>query len=102
MPLLEVLDARLPTLGFLRREKPERHHNQAVADLALMSRSAIETADMSAALAFNGVSLKAVAILDIRTENLLVGKDADGFHIIGVKRKGTFIIKARLGYVDSM
>ena len=57
---------------------------------------------MCAALAFNGVGLKAIAILDIGTKNLLVGENADRFHIIRVKRKRAFIIEARLGYVDSV
>jgi ABC-type branched-subunit amino acid transport system ATPase component len=52
---------------------------------------------LRAALTGNGVGFKAVAVLDVGAQNLLVGKNADRLHIVGIERERALVIKTRLG-----
>ena len=57
---------------------------------------------MAAALAGDRVRLEAIAVLDVRAEDLLERQDADRLHVIRIKRQRTLVIETRLGHADAM
>ena len=79
-----MLDERTEAFGFFARHLRERHHDEPVADLALVGRSSIKTADVASALAGDGVGFKAVTVLDVGAQNLLVRKNPYSLHVVGI------------------
>lgn len=89
---LEMLYPRNPAAGFFFTHAGETHHDQTIADRALMSCRAVKTTDMSSALPSNRISFKTITVLNVGTENLLVRKNPNRLHVIGIKRKRPLVI----------
>ena len=97
-----MLYLRRPAGRLGLRHLRKAHDDEAVADLALVRRRAVEAADMATARAGDGIRLEAVAVLDVRTENLLVGANADGLHVVRIERERTLVVEARLRNPDAV
>src|SRR5574344_4458 len=99
---LEMLDLRDPALRLFGRHPRKAHHDQPVADLALVGGRAVEAADVAAALADDGVDLEAVAVLDVRAEDLLVGNEPHRLHVVRIQRQRSLVVEARVRDPDPM
>lgn len=93
---VEPNDFGLVSEGLLGVDLGKGHHNEAVADLSHVGGGAIEAGDTGTAGPGDGIRLKALPIVEIGHQNLLVGDDANGIHEILINRQGAKVFKIRL------
>ena len=83
--------------GFLLGHLHETHHYQPVADLALVSGRAVETAHSASAPACDRVGFKTVSVLHVGSVNFLVLDYSHRLHVVRIERERTFVIKTGFG-----
>lgn len=75
----------------------EGHDDEFITHLSFSCRSAIQTNDAGASLAFDDVSFEAFAIVVVDNEHFLVGDHAGGVDQIFINGDATRVVQFRLG-----